>query len=172
MIRRTMDVTIVLFPVSINFHGEMSVYIHGPNSKDAHQPQLLLIRHLEFEHRRNWNTQQHHICRNANDSLSNVDTTSINAHCGRQKQRIPARCYRFAREKQAEEDGRVCPDSHCESEPDECLEDLVGVDAFVKQAECAFCCCGTDGVEQWCGENDLDSLSVSCFTARPFPTYP
>jgi hypothetical protein len=68
--RRTTDVTMVLSLLA----KEADVYmmldgLHGPNAKDTHKSDLLLIGHLELHDRWNRQSQQQHVSHDADDCL-------------------------------------------------------------------------------------------------------
>lgn len=111
----------------------MEINVHGTNSKDGCQTQLLASVHLQFDQSRDRQCKKQHISRDADDGLSNVDTATVDAYCCCKKLRIPAPGNRLAGEQQGEEDGNIGTQADEESEPDGGLEDLVRVQASVEE---------------------------------------
>jgi hypothetical protein len=124
MIRQTIEVTMVLSLVSSGTRLETRVYVHRPDAKNAYQSNLLLVGHLQLQNRGYGKCAKENICDNSDDSLSNVDTTAVDAYRSNKEQRVPACSYGFTGEQQAEKDRYVSAKSHTQCKPDERLEQL------------------------------------------------
>lgn len=89
--RRTTDVTIVLFLLVRELHVCMiGDNLHGSNTENTDQTDLLFIGHLQLHDCWNRQTQQQHISHNADDRLRNVNASTVEAYCDAKKFRIPA----------------------------------------------------------------------------------